>query len=533
MPLRPFSREQAWLMPPTLDDLVPEDHPVRFAAAFVDGLDAEAWEELEIDLQGDPRGAGAYHPCALLGVWIYGFMTGVRSSRKFEAACRDQVPYMWLVGMQQPDHNTLWRFYRAHRDRMRTLLRRTVRTAVSAGLVELAIQAVDGTRIGANASMRHTHDAKGLKRLLARTERAISELEAQNATGGDSVQPNLPQELADAESLRQRVGEALARVEDEEGPNHTNLTDEDANLLNTGKGSYITGYNAQSMVSPLSSEDEGQGGMLITAADVTSDSDDHPQLAPMIETAAENIDTERDVVTVADAGYHSGPNLAECNAGDHTVLMPGTHDRRRRNPYHKDHFTYRSETDTYLCPQQKVLTYKDSFTHSNGYRVRRYRANGQDCRSCPAFGKCTSSKDGRSIRISEHEPILHRHRELMATAPAKKLYRRRSAIVEPVFGLLKEWHGARRFLLRGHSGVVSEWHLLATAFNLKSLHAVWRSGVGPASLSGADPLREQTPRPTAGRRLHQRCLRHLRHFIHTIRHLTVSLTQPTVSQTKQ
>ena len=166
-------------------------------------------------------------------------------------------------------------------------------------------------------------------------------------------------------------------------------------------------------------------------------------------------------MTVADAGYHSGPNLAECNAGGHKVLMPETHDRRRRNPYHKDHFTYRPQTDTYLCPQQKVLTYKDSFTHSNGYRVRRYRANSQDCGSCPAFGKCTSSKNGRSIRISEHEPILQRHRQLMATVPAKKLYRRRIAIVEPVFGLLKEWHGARRFLLRGRSHVVSEWHLLA------------------------------------------------------------------------
>ena len=81
-----------------------------------------------------------------------------------------------------------------------------------------------------------------------------------------------------------------------------------------------------------------------------------------------------------------------------------------------------------------MLTYKDSFTHGNGYRVRRYRANSQDCGSCPAFGKCTSSKSGRSIRISEHEPILQRHRQLMATVRAKKLYRRRSAIVEPVFG---------------------------------------------------------------------------------------------------
>ena len=316
----------------------------------MDGLDAEAWEELEIDLQGDPRGAGAYHPRVLLGVWIYGFMTGVRSCRKLEAACRDQVPYMWLAGMHKPDHNNLWRFYKAHRDRMRTLLH-TVRTAVSAGLVELAIQAVDGTRIAANASMKHTIDAKGLRRLLARTEQVISELEAQNATGGDPPAPSLPGELANTKALRRRVDEALSRLEDDEGPNYTNLTDEDAALLNTSNGSFITGYNAQSIVSPLSSEDDGAGGMLITAVDVTSNSDDHPQLVPMIEAAAENIDTDQDVVTVADAGYHSGPNLAECNASGHEVLMPETHDRRRRNPYHKDHFTYRPETDTYLCPQ--------------------------------------------------------------------------------------------------------------------------------------------------------------------------------------
>ena len=101
MPLRTFNREQAWLLPPTLDELIPDDHPSRFVAAFVDGLDAEAWEELEIDLAGDPMGAGAYHPRALLSIWICGFMTGVRSSRKLETACREQIPYMWLAGMQK------------------------------------------------------------------------------------------------------------------------------------------------------------------------------------------------------------------------------------------------------------------------------------------------------------------------------------------------------------------------------------------------------------------------------------------------
>ena len=486
MPLRPFNREQAWLLPPSLDELIPADHPARFIAAFVDGLDAETWEEMEIGLAGDPMGAGAYHPRALLSIWVYGFMTGVRSTRKLEAACRDQISYMWLAGMQRPDHNTLWRFYRAHRERMRALMRRTVRTAVKAGLVDLALQAVDGTRIAANASRDRTFDAKGLRRLLDRVEAAIKDLEGQNSTGGDPPPASLPEELASAETLRQRVSEALGSVEQEERPNYENLTDPDAGLLSTRGGGFIAGYSAQSMVAPLnplaSEEADGRGsgsGMIITAVEVTSSSDDHPQLIPLIEASAHNTGTSGGVVTLADAGYHSGANLAACASSRHQVLMPGTQDRRRLSPYHKDRFTYQPETDTYLCPEEEVLSYKNSFKHRNGYVVRRYRARGEVCCACPAFGECTKSNHGRAIKVSVNESLLQRHRTLMATDWAKSLYRRRKALVEPVFGLLKERHDARRFLLRGRNNVLSEWSLLATAFNLKSLHKMWSPSFQP------------------------------------------------------
>ena len=112
LPLRPVDRERAWLLPPALDDLLSQGHPARFVAAFVDGLPKVAWSDMEIDLDGDSLGAPAYHPRALLNMWLFGFMTGVRSSRKLEAACRDQIPYLWLTGCQHPDHNTLWGFTR-------------------------------------------------------------------------------------------------------------------------------------------------------------------------------------------------------------------------------------------------------------------------------------------------------------------------------------------------------------------------------------------------------------------------------------
>ena len=147
MPLRDMDRKQVWLLPPTLDDLLPSDHPARFVAEFVDALDRENWKELGVEIEGDPLGAPGYHPRALLSVWLFGFMTGIRSSHQLEAACRGQIPYLWLTGWQHPDHNTLWRFYKGHRQSMRKLLRRTVRTALAVDLVDLAVQAVDGTKV--------------------------------------------------------------------------------------------------------------------------------------------------------------------------------------------------------------------------------------------------------------------------------------------------------------------------------------------------------------------------------------------------
>ena len=203
MPLRPMGREQMWMLPPTLDELLPLDHPARFVAEFVDALDRDAWAELGVDIEGDSMGAPAYHPRALLSVWLYGFMTGVRSCRKLEAACRDQIPYLWLTGWQHPDHNTLWRCYKGHRQAMRKLFERTVRTAVTMKLVDLAVQAVDGTKVVANASLNRSYDAEGLRGLLERLESAIADLEAQNEAGEDTAVAHLPEELADKEVLRE------------------------------------------------------------------------------------------------------------------------------------------------------------------------------------------------------------------------------------------------------------------------------------------------------------------------------------------
>jgi transposase len=471
MPVRPHARDQAWLLPPSLDETVAADHPARFVAAFVDAIDLRAWAELAIDPGGDARGAPAYHPRLLLSVWLYGFMSGVRSSRKLEAACRERLPYLWLTGGQQPDHNTLWRFYQTHREGMRGLLRRTVRTAVEADLVELALQAVDGSKIAANASRWRTGDAAMLGRLLARTDEAIADLEAQNATDETPVAPRLPRSLTQAQALRDRVRQALAQIDEADGPRRVNLTDADARLLKAPEG-YVTGYNAQAVASPLTSGH----GQLVTAAGI-GQGNDQEQLTPMLDEAAANTGVAG-ATTLADSGYHAGANLAAGAARGQTLLIPDPQAQARSQPYHKDAFVYDDARDSYLCPEGQVLSFVGIHHDRHGDTVRRYRASPAVCRACPVLDSCTRDKRRfRMLEIRVHDAVLRAHRAHMQTDAAGALYARRQVLIEPVFSVVKEQQGGRRFLLRGLRNVLAEWTLLLTAFNLRALHRAWRSGM--------------------------------------------------------
>ena len=473
-----------WMLPPTLDELLPLDHPARFVAEFVDALDREDWAELGVDIDGEVLGAPAYHPRALLSVWLYGFMTGVRSCRKLEAACRDQIPYLWLTGWQHPDHNTLWRFYRGNRQAMRKLFERTVRTAVALELVDLAVQAVDGTKVVANASVNRSYDVEGLRGLLERLERAIEDLEAQNEGGEDAAAVHLPEKLADKEVLREQVKHAMADLASQKRHKRINLTNREARLMK-GRQGIVAGYNAQAMVSPMET-DGGATSMLVTAVDVVDAANDNALLVPMMEQAEETTGTKSHM-TLADAGYFAASHLAECDRQGQKVVVSEARQRFLEDPYHKDRFTYDEQSDSFRCPQGQTLAFV-RIQHANGVPLRLYRAAGAVCQACPAFRACTKAGEiGRSLAVGPHDAVLRRHRAWMSTWTAKEAYRRRKHLVEPVLGIIKEQQGARKFLLRGLTNVVAEWTVLATAFNLRTLWRVWRSRPFVKLLHGPKP----------------------------------------------
>lgn len=472
MPVRELNRQRTWLFPPTLDELIPDDHPVRFIATIVDSLDSTFWQKLSIRLEGDPLGAPCYHPRALLGVWLYGFMTGTRSSRKLEAACRDQMPYLWLTGWQHPDHNSLWRFYKAHRDEMRHLFKLTVKTAVKMDLVDLAVQAIDGTKIAANAAKDRTYDAKGLEKLLERTEKVITELEQENEMGHDPPPAHLPEKLRRAEQLKVEVKAAMEALARDESRKQINLTDGDSNLMKSRQG-IIAGYNLQAVVSPLKVSETKKTGNIMTAVEAVRDPTDTKWLIPMIEQSTEIAGRPADMALV-DAGFHSGANLAACEQRKQRIAMPESQDRALKNPYHKDKFNYDINIDSYRCPEGHTLNYFETKRVKKD-EVRVYRCLGETCRKCAAFAKCTKNRPGREILIGPFDAELRRHRVWMTTEEAKKAYIHRKELIEPSFGIIKEPMGVRRFLLRGWNNVRAEATMLGTAFNLRTLYSVWRS----------------------------------------------------------
>ena len=190
------------------------------------------------------------------------------------------------------------------------MFKRTVRTAVAMELVDLAVPAVDGSKVAANATRDRTYDAERGGRLLNRLEKAIADLEAQNEAGQDTPAVHLPEALADKRALRKQVRQAmddLASLASQESLKHINLTDKDARLMKTRQG-IVPSYNGQAMVSPVTAEGD-LNGMLITAVGLVDEPDDHTSFTPMLEQAEETTGSKAPM-TLADAGYYSGTNLA-------------------------------------------------------------------------------------------------------------------------------------------------------------------------------------------------------------------------------
>lgn len=446
------------LFPPALEDWIPADHPARFIREFVDALDLE---ELGFGKREAEEGRPNYAADLLLKVWLYGYFSEIRSVRRLERGCRDSVALIWLTGMNEPDHNTLWRFWRDNKKAIRKLFVQAVRVAAKANIVGALLQALDGTKIQARASRRTGVEKAELERVLEKIEKSYE----QSGEKEPEDEYRLPEELTDREELRQRIKQALGEME-EIGREQLHPGEKEARMMKCGRGLEYC-YNAQAVI------DETSG--LIVAADVVNEESDNNQLVPMIEQAKENVGRAAEQ-TLADGGYTSGEGLDGAEKLGHQVLVNlGPQHLGDGNEYHASRFSYDQEKDCCVCPRGEELTFERvKRNRRKRYAVRVYRC--KSFKECPVRWECSKDLKGRTIELTPYDGAFRRQREKQKQADNQALLRKRMVIVEPVFGQIKHCFGFRRWTVGGLEGVKTQWSLVATAFNLRKLHKHWLVG---------------------------------------------------------
>ena len=445
---------QALLLPPSLHDWLPEKHLARFLVDVVETLDlGPIYASYEAK---DGRGQAAYAPEMMLRLLLYGYCSGVYSSRKIETRTYEDVAFRYLSADQHPDHDTIAEFRRRHLDALAGLFKQALLLCEKAGLVKLGHVAIDGTKIKANASK---HKAMSYDRMGETEQRLKQEIDAllKQAEETDAAEDalygkgkrgdELPDELARRESRLKKLQQAKAELEKEAqekaaqeraeaeaklaerraleeqtgqkprgrepqipAPDaaqpapkaQRNFTDPESRIMPDGanKGSFVQGYNAQIAVDSQT--------QVIVAADITQQANDSRQLIPMLGQVEANMGRKPEAVS-ADAGYWS-----EANATDPSAAGIDLHIATGR-------IKHGEEIEAASGPPPEDATAKQAMAHK------------------------------------------------LRTEAGRSVYKMRKAIVEPVFGQIKEIRGFRRFSLLGLDTVRAEWKLVCAAANLLKL----------------------------------------------------------------
>jgi len=441
-------RHSLFLMPPSLEDWVPENHLARFVVDIVSRLDLSPIRNFYAG-----RGSDAYAPSMMMALLFYAYATGVFSSRKIEQATYDSVAFRYVAVNMHPDHDTIATFRRRFLKELKSLFTQILLMAHEIGLMKLGSVSLDGTKIKANASKHHAlsweHACKLEKQLKGEIEELLRK--AQRADKEDVPEGmKIPEELLRRESRLEAIAAAKAEIErraaerfakeqeehqaklavreakekstgkkprgrtptpPEPGPkskDQVNLTDRESRIMPSSSGGFDQSYNAQAAVDVDS--------MLIVENHITQQSNDKLELVPAVESLCNLPDRLGAVDTLlADAGYFSQTNVEECKGKNIFPYIAAEREQHNASP--EDRFT---EPEPLLAPADPVTEMK--------------------------------------------------HR--LKTIVGKAIYAKRKSTVEPVFGIIKAVLGFRQFLLRGLKQVAGEWDLVCIAYNLKRMYAL-------------------------------------------------------------
>jgi transposase len=445
MAFRPINRDTDYLLPPSVQEWLPEAHLARYVVDVVEGLDLS---ELIRAYAG--KGSDPYHPATLLSLLIYGYATGTFSSRKIERSTYDSLAFRYIACNMHPDHDTLATFRTRFGAQFQSAFVQVLQVARENQLSRFGTVSLDGTKIHAHASRHSALSYAHAEKIEAHLKAEVQELLALAEAADQSSVPegvSLPKEIQRREDRLAAIAAAKAKIEarakaryaqeraayeaklatraekeattgkksrskplqpPEPGPraqDQVNLTDEDSRIMKVAGGGFEQCYNAQAVVDTES--------MLILASHVTQAPNDKEQVTPMVEKVQANPEGLNQPKTwLADTGYYSAQNVATCVAANIEPLIA-----LKREAHHPD--------------------WRERFSE-------------------PA----PLAEDASPVETMKHA---------LQTPAGRKAYALRKQTVEPVFGIIKSVMGFRQFLLRGLENVQAEWTLVCLAWNLKRM----------------------------------------------------------------
>jgi transposase len=455
-------RTQGTLLPERLDDYVAEQNPVRVIDVFVDELDLAGlgFEGVVPAKTGRP----AYHPAALLKIYIYGYLNRIQSSRRLEREAQRNVELMWLTRRLTPDFKTIANFRKDNGKAIRNVCRQFVVLCQQLDLFSDAVVAIDGSKFKAvNSSDRNFTNAK-LKRRMEEIEanisRYLAELDTadrQEPAAAQSRSARLEDKITALKAQMATLKEIEAKLQTT-GETQISLTDPDARSMIT-RGAGIVGYNVQTAVDAKHH--------LIVAHEVTNTGSDRDQLSGMAKEARAAIGTTA-LTAIADRGYFKGEEILACHEAGIATLVPKTmtSGAKADGRFDKADFIYDAAKNEYRCPAGQSLIWRFAAVE-DGMKLHRYWSS--NCKGCPLKEKCTPSPQRRITRW-EHQDVLDDMQARLDREPDAMRVRR--STVEHPFGTIKTWMGSTHFLTKGLERVRTEMSLHVLAYNLKRMIAL-------------------------------------------------------------
>jgi len=447
------SRAQTALFPVMLDELVGSDALVRVVDAWVGSLKlAELGFGKAV---AQVRGAPPYDPADLLKLYIWGYLSAVRSSRSLERECQRNVECMWLLGRMAPDHKTIAEFRRTNTQPLVAVCAAFVQFARRQKLIAGTTVAIDGTKLRAVASYKALRGQRELAVLAQRNAQEIAAylklLDAQD--GHDSERACKPDDVRRAleqlEAKGQQIQQEVQRLADS-GRTARVQGEADARPMRSLHGA--PGYNLQTAVESQSH--------LIVHHELTSDANDLGQLQPMAQASCEVL--QAPCTVVADAGYANGEHIAQLQASAIPCYVAVAQAGNRTGLLERSAFIYDADADHYRCPQGKVLKRQRRSKHAKGVI---YAAQASDCGACPNKPACTNAPQ-RNITRSIYDDALQANAQRVRERP-EMMVLRRSTVEHPFASLKHHIMGNARLLMRGLLKANAECSLAVLAYNLK------------------------------------------------------------------